>query len=53
VTIPATVAGALQWQWWDGAAWHDFGPSFDLGSLKRTRRSGLRPVTSKPRKSGG
>lgn len=46
VAIPATVSMALQWQWFDGAAWHNFGDPFDLGSLVRTRRSGPGPRLS-------
>lgn len=41
--IPATVAAAVQVQYWDGAAWADFGDAMSLGSLKRTRRVGIGP----------
>jgi hypothetical protein len=53
VSIPATVSGALQWQYYDGAAWQNFGPPFDLGSLKRTRRAGIAPAPPSATPSNG
>jgi hypothetical protein len=46
MTLPATLTGAVKVQYWDGAAWQDFGDAHDLGTIVRTRRFSLAPRES-------